>query len=221
MIAISLLFAIIVLAIFFPPRIYNDTGRLLLRMIVGVFGGRVRAEGLKQIDRQKTYIFMSNHVSLFDVALLGGYIPNYARGVVALEQFKMPVIGWFLKVIGSIPIDRSSAHNSWASLERAAMEMKGGKSIFILPEGTRTLSGQLQAFKKLPFRLAKMAEVDIVPIGLSGLFRFKRRNSWIVRPGPIKIKIGELIPFKNIEKMSIETLRELVKSRVAELIEFP
>lgn len=220
-ITIPVLLFITLLALLFPPRIYNDLGRALLRFLVWLYGGRVRVEGLERLDRSKTYLFMPNHVSLFDVPLVGGYLPFFARGVEAAEQFKWPLIGWFVRSIGNIPIERSSAHASWASLERAAEDIRAGKSIIIMPEGTRTRTGALGPFKKLPFRLAQMAGVDIVPIGTSGLYRFKSRVSWIVRPGPILLKVGAPLPYDEIKSKSVEEVTALVREKIAELIEYP
>jgi len=152
---------------------------------------------------------------------VGGYIPNYARGVEAAEHFSWPLIGWFVRSIGNIPIERASIHGSWSSLEKAAAQIRGGKSIIIMPEGTRTLTGRLSTFKKLPFRLAQIAGVDVVPIGLSGLFRFKPRRGWLVHPGPIKIRIGAPIAYHEFKDMELQELSDLVRTRIESLIEFP
>jgi len=211
---------ITLMACVLPQRVYNPSARFLLRFLVRALGGRVTVEGLDRFDHNATFLFMSNHVSLFDVPILGGYIPNFARGVQAAHQFKWPVFGQFLSRIGNIPIERKSPHASYRSLRKAAQQMKTGKSIIILPEGTRTRDGRLRAFKRLPFQLAKIARADIVPIGTSGLFRFKARTSWLIRPGPIKVKFGEPIYYRDVADLEIEQLRDLVRERIAALIEF-
>jgi 1-acyl-sn-glycerol-3-phosphate acyltransferase len=220
-VAIPALLVIILMAAILPGRRYNTVGRALLRLIVRVFGGRVTVEGLEHLNPDKTYLFMPNHVSLFDIPILGGYIPNFTRGVEAAEQFNWPLIGWFIRSIGNIPIDRSSVHSSWSSLEKAAEQIRGGKSIIIMPEGTRTRSGKLSDLKKLPFRLAQLAGVDIIPVGLSGLFRFKPRDGWIIKPGPLKVKFGDPILFEEFKTLPLPELSALVRDRIEQLIEFP
>ena len=220
-ISVPALLIIILMAITLPVRIYNRPGRALLRLIIRVFGGRATVEGVEKLDLQKTYLFMPNHVSLFDIPLVGGYIPHYARGVEAAEHFHWPLIGWFVRSIGNIPIERSSIHASWSSLEKAAVQIRGGKSIIIMPEGTRTITGKISELKKLPFRLALIAGVDIVPIGLSGLYRFKPRQGWIITPGPLKMKVGDPIPFEEFKSLPLPELSALVKKRIESLIEFP
>ena len=216
-----ILLVITLVACIFPPRVYNGFARFLMRVLIAAFGGRVHVEGLENFDHKATFIFMPNHVSMFDIPIVGGYIPNLARGVQAAEQFKWPVFGWFISKIGNIPIERKSAHASIRSFRRAADKLKGGMSIIVMPEGTRTRTGKLGNFKTLPFHLAKEAEADIVPIGTSGLYSFKRRSSWVVNPGPIKVKFGKPIFYQDSKNLTLEQLRDLVRERISELIEFP
>jgi len=215
------LLSITLMAMVLPIKIYNRPGRALLRGLVWLFGGRVCVEGLEQVDPARGYLFMSNHVSLFDIPVLGGYIPNLARGLQAAEQFNWPIVGWFLRAIGNIPISRENARASWASMQKAAQIIKNGTSVILLPEGTRTRTGKLSEFKKMPFHFAKMAEVPIVPIGLSGLYQFKNRGSWLVRPGLIKVRFGRPIPVEQIADCKVDELRLLVRERISEMIETP
>jgi 1-acyl-sn-glycerol-3-phosphate acyltransferase len=97
--------------------------------------------------------------------------------------------------------------------------LKKGKSIVILPEGHRTLDGNLGPFKKLPFHLAKQAAVPVIPIGLSGLFELKHKGSWLIRPRPIKIKFGQPISPGKIQTLTTEELRDLVREKILALIE--
>jgi 1-acyl-sn-glycerol-3-phosphate acyltransferase len=218
---VLVLLLITISAVLLPPGLYNNPGRALLRWLVRLYGGRVVVQGLENLDPQAGYLFMSNHVSLFDVPVLGGVLPNYTRGLEAAEQFNYPVLGWFLRAIGNIPISRKNARASWASMQRAAEEISKGTSIIILPEGTRTRTGELGPFKKMPFRLAKMAKAPIVAIGMSGLYHFKRRASWLLRPGLIKVRIGRPIPIQEISRFELEELCQLVRDRISELIEYP
>lgn len=207
-------------AVIFPVSVYNKPACALLRVLVRVMGGRVTVEGAEHIDQSQVYLFMANHVSLFDVPILGGYIPIYARGLEAAEQFNYPVLGWFLRAVGNIPIARKNPRASWASMQHAVEELKKGKSIIILPEGTRTLNGQLSPFKKMPFQFAKMAGVPIIPIGLSGLYSFKRRTSWLLHPGSIKVKFGTPVTTADIENQTAESLQRSVREAIQSLIEF-
>ncbi len=88
----------------------------------------------------------------------------------------------------------------------------------ILPEGHRTLDGRLGPFKKLPFHLAKQAKVPIIPIGLSGLFQLKSKDSWVIRLRPITIRFGKPVSSEAIEKLSKEDLNSFIHDQISALV---
>ena len=180
---------------------------------------KVRSEGSENIQTNKNYLFMSNHESLFDIPLLEAYIPTFVRGVEALRQFKWPLYGWLIRRMGNIPINRKNIHASIRSMKQTENVLKEGQSIVILPEGHRTLDGELRPFMKLPFHLAKRAGVPIVPIGLSGLFQLKSKYSWIIQPRAITIKFGRPIEPEEMRSFSTEELRDHVRGKILDLIE--
>ena len=69
--------------------------------------------------------------------------------------------------------------------------------------------------------MAKEAGVDIVPIGLSGLFTMKRKGSWLIRPTTLKIKFGPIIPAETAKSLSVVELRDLTRDKIQGLIEKP
>ena len=173
-----LIFAIIVSYIF-PTKKYTPWLQKLLKFIFTIMFIKIEVEGSENISPNKTYLYMANHVSLFDVPLLGGFIPGYARGVEADRQHAWPLYGWAMRRLGNIPIDRKSIFNSLSSISKTASIITEGKSMIILPEGHRTMDGELRQFKSFPFLLSKKVEVEIIPIGLSGLYTLKNKNSWV------------------------------------------
>lgn len=209
----------ICLTFFLKPRTFDLWLKKSLRFLFKILFIKVQSEGSEKIESNTNYLFMSNHSSLFDIPLLEAYIPTFVRGVEALRQFKWPVYGWAVRRLGNIPIDRKNIHASIKSMKRTEKILKKGKSIIILPEGHRTLDGNLGSFKKLPFHLAKQAGVPIIPIGLSGLFRLKHKGSWLIQPRPVKIKFGQPIPPDKIQSLSNEELRDFIRGKIQDLIE--
>ena len=211
----------VLLSFVVPQKALDPWIKKMLRFLFTLLHSKVVVEGAEKIDPNKTYLFMSNHVSLLDVPLLGAYIPTFVRGVEAGRQFRWPFYGWFIRRMGNIPIDRENIHASIQSIRKAQRYLKTGTSIAILPEGHRTLDGKLRPFKKLPFFLAKEAEVDIVPIGLSGLFHLKRKGSWLIRPTTLKVKFGEIITAERVRSLSTIELRDATREQIQSLIERP
>lgn len=192
-----------------------------LKLLFKVMFIKVKVEGNTDIDKSKTYLFMSNHVSLFDVPLLKAYIPIYFKGVEAHHQFKWPFYGWLITRLEAIPIERDNIYASMRSIRKVNKLLDNGTSIAILPEGTRTLTGEMQPFKKMPFMLAKKAGVDIIPIGLSGLFKLKPKGSWHITPSTITIKFGDPIKSEVVNVLSLEELRDKVYGNIKSLVTEP
>jgi 1-acyl-sn-glycerol-3-phosphate acyltransferase len=193
----------------------------MLRIFFKILWIQVEIEGEDHLQSNKTYLFMANHVSLFDIPLLGGFVPGYVRGIEATRQHQWVFYGLVMRRLGNIPIDRENIHQSIRTIKHTISIMENGTSIIILPEGHRTLDGKLRPFKKLPFHLAKQVGCEIVPIGLSGLFHLKRKGSWIIKPTTLKIKYGSVIPKEIIQSLSVTELRDHVREKIQTLIERP
>lgn len=117
--------------------------------------------------RRQGVIYMSNHVSLYDVPVLLSVMPDL-RMVTKKELFRVPIWGRAMRQAGFIEIDRSNRQKAIDSLKRAGDRLRRGGNIWVAPEGTRSRSGDLLPFKKGPFILAIETGATIVPIALSG-----------------------------------------------------
>lgn len=217
---IFLLFALICTFSFDEKR-YTPWLQAMLRFLFKLIGCPVTVQGLEKIDQNKTYLYMSNHVSLFDVPLLGGYIPGIVRGIEADRQHRWLLYGRVMRRLGNIPIERESIHGSIATIRKTARMLSSGRSFIILPEGHRTLDGKLGSFKKLPFFLAKQSKKEIIPIGMSGLYTLKNKGSWMVQPTNLKIRFGDPITIDEIDSLSVMELKEKIRKTILDMIERP
>jgi 1-acyl-sn-glycerol-3-phosphate acyltransferase len=213
--------SVIVASIFLPPGSYDPYGKCILRLLFRLLFIPVRVQGGESLDPRRSYLYMSNHVSIFDMPLLGGWVPGIVRSVEAERQFRWPLYGLAARRLGNIPIRREAVFSSVASLRKAMRRLAQHRSLLIMPEATRTLDGKLGAFKRLPFLLAKQAGVDLVPVGMSGLFSLKKKGTWQIHPGPLKIRFGRVIPAGTVARLSLEELRDLTRERILALIEWP
>jgi 1-acyl-sn-glycerol-3-phosphate acyltransferase len=210
-------FLCILLSFVIPQRTLDPFIKMSLKFLFRILFVKVRSEGAEVVAKNETYLFMSNHQSLFDIPLLAAYIPTFVRGVEASSHFKWPVYGWAIRRLGNIPIDRKNFHASIKSFKITEDVLKKGRSIVILPEGHRTLDGNLGTFKKLPFHLAKRVHLPVIPVGLSGLFQLKHKGSWLIHPAAISIKFGKPVTQEEIRAHSAEGLRDYVRDRIQDL----
>ncbi len=204
------------LLLFPAPKIYPLV-RILARSQLRIMGVRLQVTGLNNFDHQRPFLIMGNHESMFDVFAMPAAIPMFWVGVEASYHFAMPLWGWLIKRWGNIPIERTNFTKAKASLDRANQVIRSGVSIVILPEGHRTLTGELGEFKKGPFHLAHAAQADILPFVIKGLFHYNRKGSRILRPTTALVKFGLPLPYTSFQADSVETIRQRVRKIMLDL----
>jgi 1-acyl-sn-glycerol-3-phosphate acyltransferase len=178
---------------------------------------RIESEGLHRFQKHKTYLFMSNHINLFDPFVLYGYIPNFIRGIELDKHFDWFFYGRIIRRLGMIPISHTNMQQAVKSLDEAKYRIKNGTSILILPEGGRTLDGKFKPFKRGAFHLAKEAGVDIVPLVMVGAYEIKRKGSLLIRPGTVILRFGNPIPHQTIRMMSIKETSDYIHAKMLDL----
>ncbi|HEX7667782.1 MAG TPA: lysophospholipid acyltransferase family protein [Polyangiaceae bacterium] len=124
--------------------------------------------GKEHLAPGKTYLVMSNHQSLYDIPVLFHVIGKNIRMITKKELFAVPIFGPAIREAGFISIDRENRTSAMQSLEVAKQKMAAGTHVWIAPEGTRSKTGELGAFKKGGFALAMEAGLEIMPVTVDG-----------------------------------------------------
>ncbi len=136
---------------------------------VRVAGVRTETVGLEKIDRARTYVYMSNHISNLDPPVTLPLIPGRTSVMVKKELFKVPVLGHIMLMGSLVPVDRGNRDAGIAAVRDSVEAIRGhGLSMTIYVEGRRSFDGKLLPFKKGPFYLAEECRMPIVPITISG-----------------------------------------------------
>jgi 1-acyl-sn-glycerol-3-phosphate acyltransferase len=188
------------------------------RSILAVSGVRVRVAGGERIDPAAAFICMSNHQSNFDIPVLLGYLPLPFRWLAKAELFKIPIFGRAMRGAGYIPIDRSDRPAAIESLRQAAAAVRGGVSVVIFPEGTRSPDGALKPFKKGGFVMAIEAGVPIVPVALRGTFDIMPKNRLLIRPAEVTMAIGAPIATTGYDISGKAALMDDVRNALQRLL---
>jgi 1-acyl-sn-glycerol-3-phosphate acyltransferase len=183
------------------------------KMILWVSGVDVKVFGTENVDSKKPKIYMSNHQSAFDIfALLGKLRVNF-KFILKQELMQIPILGFAMRRTGYIAIDRRDPRRAVASINEAVQKIKGGASVLVFPEGTRSPDGQLGPFKKGGFHLALKSECDIVPVTIIDSYRIMPKGSLRINRGRIVMVIGKPINTKGLRKSDTEALmREVMNA---------
>jgi 1-acyl-sn-glycerol-3-phosphate acyltransferase len=191
-------------------------GRLWSRIMLFASGVKVQVEGLDNINPQESYVFAANHQSQFDIFTILGHLPTQFRWLAKKELFRIPILGAAMKSAGYIPIDRNNRKEAFKSIDLAANRVREGTSVVIFPEGTRSLDGKLQPFKKGGFHLAIKSRRPIVPVSISGAFSILPKKGFRVRPQLVKVYVGEPVPTEGVTPQNRAWLISEIRRRIQE-----
>lgn len=201
-----------------PNGIFDFVPRKWSRIMLWAAGVKVTVHGAEQLIEGEPHIFVSNHLSWFDIPALAGYLPRY-KFVAKAELFKVPVFGPAIRAVGMVPIERENRKAAFESYKVAAEKIQEGNSVVVYPEGTRGNGYPLRSFKKGPFVLAIAAGVPIVPVLLHGTLEVFGKTSKSVRPGPVDIHLLEPIPTAGLTYDDREKLANDVRDSMAAALE--
>jgi 1-acyl-sn-glycerol-3-phosphate acyltransferase len=213
-------FAAIVVALSILLLSREKTGkitRFLFRIQVRLVGIQLVVNGQEHISKDKPYLIMGNHQSLFDIFVVPAAIPVTFVGIEAARHFSYPFFGYLTRKWGNIPIRRNDLNSAKKSLKLVQQTIENGMSIGVMPEGHRTTTGKMNTFKKGPFHLAKSAQADILPFGVKGLYQYNRKGDFMIYPGRVTVTFGQPIAYQEFKDCSVEQIRDRVFCIVNEL----
>lgn len=207
----------------FPRRVAYGYSRFwargvlwMLRMFVGLqyqVRGRERLPG-------GTVIYALKHQSAWETIAMPVIVPPFAA-VLKKELLRVPIYGWYLLKVGMVPIDRAARGAAMRAMLKAARDhIAAGRSIMIMPEGTRIAPGRKGRYHSGVAALYGHLDLPVVPIALnSGLFWGRR--AYLKRPGVITLEFLDPIrpgldrqAFMALLEERIETASERLRQEV-------
>lgn len=167
-----------------PLFYYFGTGiaKLLLVLLC-----RWRVKGKENVPLQGPLLVVANHLSMADPPILSASLPRPVIHMAKEELFRSWTLGPMVKHFGSILVKKGI--QSRLALQQARQMLEAGLALAIFPEGTRSLTYQLQPALDGAALLALKSQVPILPVGIAGTERLKG-GGWLLRPR-IVIQIGQ------------------------------
>lgn len=199
-----------------PGGVYDWGTTDWARDILAAAGTPVRVTGLERIPPGPV-VYASNHSSMFDIWALAAALPGSVRFVAKQELTRVPLVGSAMVVAGHVTIDRANPARAIEAYERAAAVIRSGISAVVFPEGTRSRTGELLAFKNAPFGLAIAAQVPVVPVYVRDTFAILPKGRLSLRPRPINIAIGDPVATAGLTVERRQELRDRVRAAIVAL----
>ena len=161
--------------------------------------GNIRLEVIgEQHTTHRPAVFFINHQSTLIDAMVTSRVVQRGFTVVAKAEVKqIPVLGQLLTLADVAFVDRSNTSKAISAMQPAVEKLRAGISIVLAPEGTRSLSPRVGAFKKGGFHLARDAGVPIVPIVIRNAGEIMWRNAKVAQEGTIEVVVHEPVPTAN------------------------
>lgn len=189
-------------------------GKMWAPVIFWLLGIKVKVSGLSNIDKTTPSIFVANHSSLLDIPACVMSIPVNLNFIAKQELKKTPVVGWYISATKQIYIDRKDKAKARQSMANAAQRIREGKNVLSYSEGTRSINGEVQVFRRGAFIIAMEGDIPITPVAIIGAHECLPSGSFKVNRGTIEVIIGK--PFKpsDLPHLKIEDFAEHARQQV-------
>jgi len=179
---------------------------------------RIKVIGRSKIDNSKTFVFVSNHQSEFDVFVMSKLFAHF-KWVSKAEVFKIPIVGWNMRMNKYVELKRGDRKSIVQMIKDSVDAIQNGSSVFLFPEGTRSKTGELRNFSSGAFVIAQRAKVGIQPIAVSGTKDIMVKGSWMLNfKANVTITILDEIPYEIIKDMDTSDIAKMVRSQISEYV---
>jgi 1-acyl-sn-glycerol-3-phosphate acyltransferase len=198
--------------------LFDGAPRWWARSLLAAAGVRVFLHGHLPPRDTQARIYVSNHVSWFDILALVKALHRFSF-IAKAELFRIPLFGAAARAVGTVPLERENRRAAFESYRVAGELMRAGRNMIVFPEGTRGSEYALRPFKKGPFVLAIAAGAPIVPTLVFGTIQVNPRGSLTARPGDVHIHFLEPVPTAGLRYEDRDRLAAAVWQRMATALE--
>jgi 1-acyl-sn-glycerol-3-phosphate acyltransferase len=201
-----------------------DKKRIVLHKLTSFFGGlilyampafRIKINGRKKINKNSTYVIVSNHQSELDI-LLCLKLNFHFKFVSKVEVLRIPFIGWMIWFNKYVTLRRGFMDSIVKMMKDCETKIDEGSSVLLFPEGTRSKTGKVIPFKQGAFILAKNKKVPILPVVIEGSYNaFFRKSYKLFGRHTIQLKVLDEIAYQEFANMDFADIAKMVENKIA------
>jgi 1-acyl-sn-glycerol-3-phosphate acyltransferase len=222
---LSLVFSMVVLlgfwvilasAIFRRPVWMRHLCHLYAHTFFPLFGIKVVRKGFEKLEKDKRYLFVSNHQSFLDIMVMMGWL-RFPAFLAKQEISSWPLFGWSMRQMGCVFVDRKDRRDRAKTPARVKQALQMGNDFCIFPEGTRSLDGKLLPFQAGAFHIGTEAGLTMVPVVIAGSGRVLNKRGFRLVPGTIELTILDPIDLsdgKRDHKLLAREVESLIAARL-------
>lgn len=165
-------------------------------------------------DMRRPYVVVANHESFVDILLIS-HLPTEMKWMSKLEIIKIPFLGWMMRMVRDIPLDRNDKTSGADALEQCADRLATNVSVMIFPEGRRSTTGELNKFKPGAFKLAIETGHPILPMAVYGTRDCLRSKDWRMGRATAEVRVLEPIDTAGLSRDDLPELRDRVRDLIS------
>ena len=192
----------------FSLSLFADTASALIGLDLNV-------KGKHHLWSHRPAVFIFNHQSKADMVIIASLLRADMAGVGKKEIRDMPVIGKVLELAGVVMIDRANSASAIEAMAPLVAAMRDeGKSVVLAPEGTRSISPRLGAFKKGAFHLAMQAGVPIIPIVIRNAGDVAPKGDFVFRPATVDVEVLEPVETRHWQAADLSSHVQEIRNKM-------
>jgi 1-acyl-sn-glycerol-3-phosphate acyltransferase len=179
------------------------------RLILLTTGVTVEVSGLDRLEPGRTYVFVANHQSIYDIPILFWSLPFQLRIIAKESLGRFPFLGWHLRRTGHLLVNRARPDRAifvWASTLTSR-----SLSLIVFPEGTRSRDGRVGRFKGGSFHMALEAGLPVVPLSVVGSRHVMLKGRLATYPGHVRLVVHAPIQTTGMARDDSRTFAEQVR----------
>jgi 1-acyl-sn-glycerol-3-phosphate acyltransferase len=207
--------------------VINDSSPLIEKIIrvwsrvwLAASGTKLEVEGAENIDPNRSYVVVANHLSALDIMACLLAVPLPIRFLAKKELFRVPVLAQGMRMVGIIEVDREARGAVHSEVNRQSRELiEKGRSLIIYAEGTRPRNGVMKPFKKGAFTMAIRSGLPVLPLSIHGSYEAWPPGKPIVRGGVIRVVLDKPIETEGLTTSDTGDLRDQVREVIAGRVE--
>lgn len=203
------------------PLLFYRWQRGWARGLFRLCGIQLEVHGAEHMQPDGAYVIIANHASYMDIPALFASLPKLPQFMAKSELARIPFLGAALRAGRHVLVKRGNHSKARSSLDAAAEHLKTGAAILIFPEGTRSTRDAIGRFKTGAFRLAKLGEVPILPVGISGTRYVLPKHGRVIWPRRVSVRIAAPISAAEVRDTPLNELSERTRALLGELSGLP
>jgi 1-acyl-sn-glycerol-3-phosphate acyltransferase len=173
-----------------------------------------RVSGPRLPDPRRPYVVVSNHESYADIFLIS-HLPWEMKWLSKDEVFRLPFMGWMMRMAGDVAVVRSHAGSRLQAVEGMRDRLRKRVSVMIFPEGTRSPHDDMLPFRDGAFRLAIEEGVPVLPLVVAGTRDAMAKHSFVFNRATACVRVLDPVDTTGLTPDDAPALRERVRAQIA------